>query len=64
MILLLGLLVSVTRIGTFKNKELRGTFGPERGGVGWVPVMTAWRVLGLRMQERPPALEGSCEYVE
>jgi hypothetical protein len=28
------------------------------------PVPTAWRVLGLRMEERPPAMEGSCEYIE
>jgi hypothetical protein len=30
----------------------------------WVPVTTAWRVLGLRMEERPPGMEGSCEYIE
>jgi hypothetical protein len=29
-----------------------------------VPVTTAWRVLGLRMEERPPVMEGSCEYIE
>jgi hypothetical protein len=27
-------------------------------------VTTAWRVHGLRMEERPPAVEGSCEYIE
>jgi hypothetical protein len=27
-------------------------------------VTTAWRVLRLRMEETPPVLEGSCEYVE
>jgi hypothetical protein len=32
--------------------------------VKWVPVTTAWRVLGLRMEERPPGMEGSCEYIE
>jgi hypothetical protein len=32
--------------------------------VRWVPVTTAWRVLGLRMEEQPPAMEGSCEYIE
>jgi hypothetical protein len=32
--------------------------------VKWVPVNTAWRVLGLRMEERPPGMEGSCEYIE
>jgi hypothetical protein len=31
----------------------------------WVPVNTTeWRVLSLRMQERPPDTEGSCEYIE
>jgi hypothetical protein len=29
-----------------------------------VPVTTAWRVLRLRMEERPPVMEGSCEYFE
>jgi hypothetical protein len=28
------------------------------------PVTTAWPVLGLRIEERPPAVEGSCEYIE
>jgi hypothetical protein len=28
------------------------------------PVPTAWRVLGLRMEERPPDMEVSCEYIE
>jgi hypothetical protein len=28
------------------------------------PVTMAWRVLRLRMEERPPVIEGSCEYVE
>jgi hypothetical protein len=32
--------------------------------VKWVPVITAWRVLRLRMEERPPVMEGSCEYIE
>jgi hypothetical protein len=32
--------------------------------LGGVPVHTAWRVLGLRMEERPPAMEFSCEYIE
>jgi hypothetical protein len=27
--------------------------------VTWVPVTTAWRVLRLRMEERPPAMEGT-----
>jgi hypothetical protein len=30
----------------------------------WVPITTAWRVLRLRMEERPPDMEGSCEYIE
>jgi hypothetical protein len=30
----------------------------------WVPVTTAWRVLRLWMEERPPVMEGSCEYFE
>jgi hypothetical protein len=30
----------------------------------WVPVITARRVLGLRMEERPPDMESSCEYIE
>jgi hypothetical protein len=27
-------------------------------------VTTAWRVLRLRMEGRPPDTEGSCEYIE
>jgi hypothetical protein len=30
----------------------------------WAPVTRAWRVLGLLMEERPPDMEGSCEYIE
>ena len=30
----------------------------------WVPVTTAWRVLRLRMEERPPDMEGSCKCIE
>ena len=29
-----------------------------------VSVNTAWRVLRLRMEERPPDIEDSCEYTE
>jgi hypothetical protein len=29
-----------------------------------IPVPTARRVLGLRMEERPPAMEVSYEYIE
>jgi hypothetical protein len=32
--------------------------------VQWVPITTAWRVLRLRMEERPPVMDGSCEYIE
>jgi hypothetical protein len=32
--------------------------------LGGVPVPTAWRILGLRMEERPPDMEVSCEYIE
>jgi hypothetical protein len=32
--------------------------------LGGVPVPTAWRIFGLRMEERPPAMEVSCEYIE
>ena len=30
----------------------------------WVSVTTAWRVLTLRMEERPTDMEGNCEYIE
>jgi hypothetical protein len=30
----------------------------------WDPVTTAWRVLRLRMEELPPDMENSCEYIE
>jgi hypothetical protein len=30
----------------------------------WVPVTTAWLVLRLRMEKRPPDMESSCEYFE
>jgi hypothetical protein len=32
--------------------------------LGEYPVTTAWRVLRLRMEEWPPTMEGSCEYIE
>jgi hypothetical protein len=32
--------------------------------VRWGLVPTAWHVLGLRMEKRPPAMEVSCEYIE
>jgi hypothetical protein len=36
----------------------------ELSMLGGIPVPTAWRVLGLRMEERPPDMEVSCEYIE
>jgi hypothetical protein len=36
----------------------------EQTMLGGIPVPTAWRVLGLRMEERPPDMEVSCEYIE
>jgi hypothetical protein len=32
--------------------------------LGGIPVPTARRVLWLRMEERPPGMEVSCEYTE
>jgi len=29
-----------------------------------LPVTTAWRFLGLRIEERHQDVEGSCEYIE
>jgi hypothetical protein len=46
------------------NKILNGDNIILRFHVMCVPVTTAWRVLGLRTEERPPAMEGSCEYIE
>jgi hypothetical protein len=31
---------------------------------GGIPVPTAWRFLGLLMEERPPDMEVSSEYIE
>jgi hypothetical protein len=31
--------------------------------VKWVHVTTSWRVLRLRMEQRPPVMEGSCEFI-
>jgi hypothetical protein len=48
--------------GSIPNSQQLSTCSypePDRG----VPVPTAWRVLGLRMEERPPAMEISCEYI-
>jgi hypothetical protein len=30
----------------------------------WLPVTTAWHVLRLWMEERPPGMKGSYEYIE
>ena len=30
----------------------------------WVPVTVEWRVLRLPLEERPPDMEDSCEYIE
>jgi hypothetical protein len=32
--------------------------------IRWFPGTTAWHVLRLRMEGRPPDKEGSCEYIE
>jgi hypothetical protein len=32
--------------------------------LGGIPVPTAWLVLGLGMEERPPDMKVSCEYIE
>jgi hypothetical protein len=32
--------------------------------LGWTPVTTGFLVLGLRMEGRPPAVEGRYEYIE
>ena len=49
-----------------QTKGYRVTFFPHSTQLcdKWVPVTTAWRVLRLRMEERPPDVEGSCEYTE
>jgi hypothetical protein len=36
----------------------------EENMLGGAPVAIAWRVLGLLMEERPPDMEVSCEYIE
>ena len=30
----------------------------------WAPVTTAWHIIGLRMEERPPIWKSSCDYIE
>jgi hypothetical protein len=47
------------------NQEIRLRRGIcQAAMLGGVPLRTAWRVLGLRMEERPPAMEVSCEFIE
>jgi hypothetical protein len=36
----------------------------EQPHVRRAPITTAWRVVRLRMEERLPDMEGSCEYIE
>jgi hypothetical protein len=47
-----------------KITVLKGVVIAINSMLGGVPVPTAWRVLGLRIEERPPAMEVSCEYNE
>jgi hypothetical protein len=37
---------------------------PSLSRVKWVPLTMSWRVLRLRMEEWPPVMEGSCEYID
>jgi len=32
--------------------------------VMWIPVITTWGALGLRMEETPSRVEGICKYSE
>jgi hypothetical protein len=32
--------------------------------LGGFPFTPAWRVLGLRVEERPTSMAGNCEYIE
>jgi hypothetical protein len=56
----LNLLVSNKRLYNPHNLKCRSAVT----SVKWVRVTTAWGVLGLRMEERHPVMEGSCEYIE
>jgi hypothetical protein len=49
---------------TINNTETLNSVFVQYSVLGGFPVTTAWCVLGLRMEERPPAMEGSCEYIE
>jgi hypothetical protein len=68
------LIKSVNRIQSWlKSDKITATLQQElckfiiyicESRVKWVRVTTAWSVLRLRMEERPPVMEGSCEYIE
>jgi hypothetical protein len=58
---LVGIVLSRTQTMEFVCLLDAFYFRPMLGGV---PVPAAWRILGLRMEERPPAMEISCEYIE
>jgi hypothetical protein len=50
-----------------RRSELLMWFKKRSGKVSMlrgVSVPTAWHVLGLQMEERPPDMEVSCEYIE
>jgi hypothetical protein len=52
---------------TVWNRAMRtgkGNYYTINTMLGGVSVTTAWRVLGLRMEEQPPAMEVSCDYIE
>jgi hypothetical protein len=53
-------------MGRNKRKLLTVVFRMSRDKATMLggSVTTAWCVLRLRMEERPPAIEGSCEYIE
>jgi hypothetical protein len=56
-------------VGSEQNEEELGNIGKWNRETLWFMkgeslVTTAWRVLGLSMEDRPPAMEGSCECIE
>jgi hypothetical protein len=53
----------ITRRINFLN-IIFSVFGTTLSMLGGVPVPTAYHVLGLRIEEAPPAMEGSCKYIE
>jgi hypothetical protein len=44
--------------------QIANKMGLQKKNVRWVPAPTAWRVLRLLVEGRPPAMEGSREYIE